>query len=686
MAASSFSQPYQNFSTKSSLSSSFFDHTRSGPSMPGRISSPGIKQPSEDDNSSSNKSFRPLWRRHVRRASRFPRDRGHHATSSESSSQTLFALCQPPPWDHTPLGGLSSSFSPRSSTESSCAPSQHRPESIRAFGKILFHRRAKSKRDGRSRASSASSTYSVDASASSDFSLPAFFSRRKPLRDEPAPKKLHISGPFNFQHLAHRTRSHHSPGPCRRQVSGPTSQPSPDIEPQFDRFQHAAARRPPLLPHNTAPSTASAGLRQLSPLSQHHQPAMPSPGHGRTHPLFTSISSSSPPPAPSPTIERPRTGGSYVRVQPLCLMDLERELPPLPVFRGRRSMSEEEDEKEKEEENEQPSVVGLGLYEPSRQAPPEPTCTMPSRDGHPLSRRPSTASSWHRARQSMVGGCWHRASIASETLGLPDGAAQRRPMVMTEAGGDEDAASFRGSWEDDIDYCYEHEAEADCDFPWDRPSLETAREPNDEVSYGEAESVDSRRNLDSSHHPPGLLLSEDDDRRRHFGSDELAEAYRGWKLRTGCELPRSSASTVTDYSCGSDSTEKRHMSATSSRTTLTRRTASSSTSLDKFSMDSPCVPALESGADCPVPADVVPDLAPLFADRRRGNHKSHASESLLVDEPRLLAGFGSWPRRRRARTANSSTQTPPLTEQCYPLFPRAYSNESSHCRQEEASG
>ncbi|RDA87260.1 hypothetical protein CP532_1322 [Ophiocordyceps camponoti-leonardi (nom. inval.)] len=680
-ASSSPSHPYQNFSTKSSQSSPVFNHhTRSGSSMPGRVSSPGIHQPSEDDDiSSSNKSFRPLWRRHVRRASRFPRERGHHVTSSESSSQTLFALCQPPSWDHPPLGDLSSSFSPRSSTDSSCAPSQHRPESIRAFGKILFHRRAKSKRDGRSRASSASSTYSVDASASSDFSLPAFFSRRKPLRDEPAPKKLHISGPFNFQHLAHRTRSHHSPGPSRRQVSGPAFQASPDLEPQSHRFQHAAARRPPLAPHNTATSTASAGLGQLSPLSQHHEPTMPGSGPGRTHPLFTSISSTSPPPIPSPTIERPRTGGSYVRVQPLCLTDLERELPPLPVFRGRRSMCEEEEDREveeKEEKSGQRSIVGLGICQPARQVP-EPTCATSSGDSHPLSRRPSTASSWHRATRSVVGGCyWHRASVASETLGFPDGAA-RQPMATTEAGGEEDAASFRGSWEDDIDYCYEHEAEADCNFPWDRPSLETARGSNDEATWGsnrETDSVDSRSNLDSSPQSPSLLPPEDDDRRRHFGSDELAEAYRGWELR---ELPRSSASTVTDSSCGSDSTEKRHMSATSSRTTLTRQTAGSSTSLDKLPMnDSPCLAASESGADRPVvTADDVPDLAPLFADRRRGNHKSHASESLLVDEPSLLAGFGSWPRRRRARTANSSTQTPPLGEECYPLFPRAYTKD-----------
>lgn len=32
------------------------------------------------------------------------------------------------------------------------------------------------------------------------------------------------------------------------------------------------------------------------------------------------------------------------------------------------------------------------------------------------------------------------------------------------------------SWEDDIDYCYEHEAEADCEYDWDRCSLEESRD------------------------------------------------------------------------------------------------------------------------------------------------------------------------------------------------------------------
>lgn len=35
----------------------------------------------------------------------------------------------------------------------------------------------------------------------------------------------------------------------------------------------------------------------------------------------------------------------------------------------------------------------------------------------------------------------------------------------------------RDSWEDVIDYCYEHEAEADCEYDWHRPSVDMDQEP-----------------------------------------------------------------------------------------------------------------------------------------------------------------------------------------------------------------
>lgn len=56
-------------------------------------------------------------------------------------------------------------------------------------------------------------------------------------------------------------------------------------------------------------------------------------------------------------------------------------------------------------------------------------------------------------------------------------AAQRAEReAMDEAQDDSDPLP-RDIWEDVIDYCYEHEAEAHCDYDWDRPSIDMGREP-----------------------------------------------------------------------------------------------------------------------------------------------------------------------------------------------------------------
>lgn len=51
----------------------------------------------------------------------------------------------------------------------------------------------------------------------------------------------------------------------------------------------------------------------------------------------------------------------------------------------------------------------------------------------------------------------------------------------------------RDSWEAVIDYCYEHEAEADCDYDWHRPSLELDTEPTVMVTESEDDCTLSSR-------------------------------------------------------------------------------------------------------------------------------------------------------------------------------------------------
>jgi hypothetical protein len=68
-----------------------------------------------------------------------------------------------------------------------------------------------------------------------------------------------------------------------------------------------------------------------------------------------------------------------------------------------------------------------------------------------------------------------RPSDASDTLGRFDMLAAQRALKAALMEGQSEALP-REAWEDDIDYCYDHEAEADCDYEWGRPSLDTSRD------------------------------------------------------------------------------------------------------------------------------------------------------------------------------------------------------------------
>ncbi|MCJ1361392.1 hypothetical protein MMC16_000492 [Acarospora aff. strigata] len=94
---------------------------------------------------------------------------------------------------------------------------------------------------------------------------------------------------------------------------------------------------------------------------------------------------------------------------------------------------------------------------------------------------PSIKQSFERpiSQQSLRGFCEEKGqqqrpiSSASNTLGSPFRtklpADQRRPSMPSRRVS-KNLKGIEGSWEDDIDYCYQHAAEADCDFDWDRKS------------------------------------------------------------------------------------------------------------------------------------------------------------------------------------------------------------------------
>ena len=107
-----------------------------------------------------------------------------------------------------------------------------------------------------------------------------------------------------------------------------------------------------------------------------------------------------------------------------------------------------------------------------------------------------------------------RSSGASETLGCFDIFAAQKALRTTEV--EEQAQpepeDLRDNWEDDIDYCYEHAAEADCEYAWDRPSFDISMAPSPDhtltdvdVDAAGAKPLLNRTSRDRSEVSPSML-------------------------------------------------------------------------------------------------------------------------------------------------------------------------------------
>lgn len=93
-----------------------------------------------------------------------------------------------------------------------------------------------------------------------------------------------------------------------------------------------------------------------------------------------------------------------------------------------------------------------------------------------------------------------RSSQASDTLGRFDLFAAQRALKAALIESSRGDALPRETWEDAIDYCYDHEAEADCDYEWGRSSLETSRDSGSSTPVDELE-----RNMGSCEGSPTML-------------------------------------------------------------------------------------------------------------------------------------------------------------------------------------
>lgn len=118
--------------------------------------------------------------------------------------------------------------------------------------------------------------------------------------------------------------------------------------------------------------------------------------------------------------------------------------------------------------------------------------------GLPRRSRASVRSTNSSLRGSLSAPALRKMSVASSSCSSHDRNYSRESTVFghfdacsprhtpTPVLRDDDPEPLRrDSWEAVIDYCYEHEAEADCDYDWHRPSLDLDAEPTVMVTRSE---------------------------------------------------------------------------------------------------------------------------------------------------------------------------------------------------------
>ncbi|KAK3944706.1 hypothetical protein QBC46DRAFT_404265 [Diplogelasinospora grovesii] len=536
------------------------------------------------DGPPSPESIRALSKQ-MKRSSVRDKHQSHHTTSSGSSSLRSHASADRPSWENA-LEGLTlsrkSSLSGRST--SSSMPSRERPESVQIFGKTIFNRRGKLRRESSTQNSSGSSSlYSNDVVSeavlplpptstpfkdSSIPALPAIFGRRKTVsrveQVEESQRRFQISEPYNFQHVTHTQRDHldgmqrtsrvalASEFSQLRSSQVPTNSALKGIRAEDLHFADFSSDSLPLneedgFSHNSEPHTRISLSRPPSLLPKHGSPPrrplrntqsqeqlrMPPPRPPRS-PIEQSFVPT--PPVPPPRVssrvstrydgfdplgiagfDRPQTSGGFRHAQPFA-PGPETCSPPatshgyvpaadmevIMEHGGRpRAMSTPDD-------------VNWPLPCPSNPSAsfdaslPE----VPEEEEVVVHARPSRVSvtSHSSLRGSMSvpmlrplsvqqedDGSRRRSSGASDTLGRFDlFAAQRALRAALDEGNDSEPVA-RESWEDDIDYCYEHAAEADCDYAWDRPSLDMSRDENSTPVE------DHSRNVPSCQVSPAML-------------------------------------------------------------------------------------------------------------------------------------------------------------------------------------
>ncbi|KXJ94382.1 hypothetical protein Micbo1qcDRAFT_43790 [Microdochium bolleyi] len=445
-----------------------------------------------------------------------------HNTVSSKSSSLLSATSEAPSWELGP-DILSRKSSQRSSSSSN--PSRELGDSAISFGKGIFNRRGKSRKEGSETTTLAPMASMSDLKSPRDLHfMSTMFARRRGSRpdiDGAEQKKLQISGPYNFQHLTHTQKSSVpdlnrtsrmdlvSEFASMRAGQKPSIGSLKGIQATEIHVADISSESLPLqgdrAPSDGVPSPPGSHQEQSG--RDKELPATPgeswfkkhsqsmSQGIAKMPPSRPSRSPSEPPfpsPIPPPPRISSRISARFDSRESLASSTMDHlNSPGLSAAQSVVSIQEEWTEvsaapvahddaawpltppamtsvPEVPEEEEQQVVT-----EVARASVISNHSSLRGSVSVPLLRQLSLRQTKPR-----------RPSNTSDTLGHFSSASISQVNGDAASGSPIGDTFFDDDWENDIDYCYDHEAEADCDYAWERPSLDMWRDNEDGLKQG----------------------------------------------------------------------------------------------------------------------------------------------------------------------------------------------------------
>lgn len=428
-----------------------------------------------------------------------------HQPSSGSSSLRSLTLADRPSWEQT-LDAISLSRRSSSRSTTSSMAYRERPDSVQVFGKSIFNRRGKYKRESKS--SSGSSIYSGEAEAptsnpsSRDYFIPIVLRKRRATTmkdnsssDAASQKKLQISGPYNFQHVTHARRDLTRDGDSSSALDSDAQHfrnfSSEGVhlsytQEQEDFYANANVQFPPPLRPQILPP------RRLVKRSLSQEQLKVAPPRPPRSPPPEPISPPIPPPRVSSRValhldsdrlsptsfERPPPGSSFSQPRPFSPTMEHPTMSPgyfLPVGeldgyfdpRFSHAITTPDDAAWP-----MTSSGTLNFENTLPEVPEEEEHHSHARSRMSVVSNSSSLRGSHSVPALRCAG--QRQSNASETLGRFDLFAAQKALQesIDKRGG---SGLPRENWEDVIDYCYDHQAEADFEYEWERSSIDMRR-------------------------------------------------------------------------------------------------------------------------------------------------------------------------------------------------------------------